>query len=143
MPHSKLQFFVAGIPRPQGSKRYVGNNRFVEASNVLPWRKTIAEAAEAAYTGLAPIDEPVAVTAVFVFPKPKSVSRLWPSVMPDADKLARALGDGLTVNSKKILVDDSRIVHWSIWKVYGDTPGVFVRVDSVEDIDPNILLLNI
>jgi Holliday junction resolvase RusA-like endonuclease len=116
------------MPRPQGSKRYVGNNRFVEASNVKPWRKAIAQAADAVFSGV--IDVPVAVSAVFVFPKPKTVDREYPSVMPDADKLARALGDALSVDST-ILMDDSRIVSWRIWKVYGDVPGVWVEVTDV------------
>jgi hypothetical protein len=85
MHRSKLQFFVAGLPKPQGSKRFVGNGRFVEASDVKPWRKVIAKAAETALvdSGLTIFDEPVMVSAVFVFPKPKTVKRLFPAVAPD------------------------------------------------------------
>jgi Holliday junction resolvase RusA-like endonuclease len=116
----------------------------VEASDVKPWRKVIAKAAETALvdSGLTIFDEPVMVSAVFVFPKPKSVKRVWPSVMPDLDKLARAVGDALSVDSKLILVDDSRIVHWNIWKRYGDQPGVHVTLMPV-DVDPEIILLGV
>lgn len=127
-----LSFVAYGIPRPQGSKRYIGNGRFVEASDVKPWRASIAKAAEAAMSelNLPPFDEPVVVTAVFFLPRPSSVKRIWPSVAPDTDKLCRAIGDGLSVNTNKVLSDDSRIVKWDAQKVYADTtePGVWISI---------------
>jgi Holliday junction resolvase RusA-like endonuclease len=130
----RLAFFVAGVPKPQGSKRYIGNNRFVEASDVKPWRRAIGKAADAALlaSDLTPIDEPVVVLAVFCMPKPKTVNRLWPSVAPDLDKLQRALGDGMTVDGS-VLVDDSRIVAWQSFKVYADVPGVYVVIEPADD----------
>ena len=44
-----------------------------------------------------------------------------PLVKPDLDKLQRAIGDAL---GNGILKDDSRIVHWDVWKRYGTEPGV-------------------
>ena len=80
--------------------------------------------------GLLPIDAPVVVEAVFVFPRPKSVKRNYPTVAPDLDKLCRALGDGMTVDAN-VLVDDSRIVVWHASKVYGERPGVSVKITFV------------
>lgn len=135
-----LDFVAYGVPRPQGSKRYLGNGRFVEASDVKPWRAAVAKAAEAAMSELniPPFDEPVVVTAVFFMPRPKTVKRIWPDKAPDTDKLQRAIGDGLSVDSKMILTDDSRIVGWSVHKVYADTreAGVWIsmRPATIHDL---------
>jgi hypothetical protein len=39
----ELPFTVYGVPRPQGSKRHVGNGRMVESSpRVAEWRTLVA-----------------------------------------------------------------------------------------------------
>lgn len=127
----ELYFSVFGIPRPQGSKRYVGNGRFVEASDVKPWRRAIAKAVETAFVATGderPFTAPVVVYATFFLPRPKSVKRLFPSVPPDTDKLCRGLGDGLSVEKPAALVDDSLIVKWVASKVYADSREAGVRV---------------
>lgn len=126
----ELYFSAFGTPRPQGSKRYVGNGRFVEASDVKPWRKAIAAAVQLAFEATGderPFTAPVVVYATFFLPRPKSVKRLLPTVPPDLDKLCRGLGDGMSVDSKA-LEDDSLIVKWVASKVYADTREAGVRV---------------
>ena len=86
-----LEFFVHGIPRPQGSKKgYFRNGRviLVEASKQLPeWREQIIVAAKEAMmlsdVWLLKSDKPIRVEAVFFFPRPKTVKREYPSVAPD------------------------------------------------------------
>lgn len=68
-----------------------------------------------------PLDEPVEVTATFHLKAPKRPMFELPAVKPDLDKLQRAIGDAL---GNGILKDDSRIVHWDVWKRYGAEPGV-------------------
>ena len=125
-------FTVQGHPRPQGSKRYLGNGRFIEASDVHPWRKAIASKVfeTFALTGDdRSFTEPVIVWATFRLPRPKTVKRLYPSVAPDLDKLQRALGDALSVDSHA-LADDSLIVQWHSKKRYShpDDAGVSVTI---------------
>jgi Holliday junction resolvase RusA-like endonuclease len=137
-------FRIFGEPAPQGSKRYVGNGRFIEASVKLkPWRSAIRDAAVSAFQDFA-FTEPVIVTVVFVMPRLKTVKRLWPSVAPDTDKLCRALGDGLSVDAN-IIADDSLIVGWIASKVYGDRPGalVSIRLATQDDYDSITALLSI
>lgn len=136
-----LEFYAHGVPRPQGSKRYLGNGRFIEASKDLkPWRNTIANAVFHEWMRSQddrPFTEPVVVRAVFYMPRPKSVRRLWPSVVPDVDKLCRALGDALSVDSNA-LADDSLIVAWDAIKVYAALPedvGVKVQIRLASDLD--------
>ena len=116
----------------------MGNGRFVEASDVKPWRAAIAHAVRQAFAETgddASFTEPVQVTATFYLPKPKTVKRLWPSVAPDLDKLCRALGDALSVDSPA-LADDSLIVRWHATKAYAESPekaGVSVSICLAED----------
>lgn len=130
MTREELYFSAFGTPRPQGSKRYVGNGRFIEASDVMPWRKAIAEAVQLAFQATGderPFTAPVVVYATFFLPRPKSVKRIFPTVPPDLDKLLRGLGDGLSINCKAI-ADDSLIVKWVASKVYADSREAGVRV---------------
>ncbi len=130
MTRSELYFTAFGTPRPQGSKRHIGNGRMVEASDVKPWRRAIASAVESAFVASgdhSPFTEPVVVYATFFLPRPKSVKRLFPSVAPDLDKLQRALGDALSVDCKA-LADDALIVKWHTAKLYADSQDAGVRV---------------
>lgn len=129
-----MEFFVPGIPAPQGSKRHVGNGRMVESSKALkPWREDIVRLATAA-TGTQ-LDGAVAVEATFILLRPKSVTqakRPRPTVKPDIDKLARAVLDALTI--ARTITDDAAVVNLHASKFYADgseQPGVHVRVMEV------------
>lgn len=111
-----ITFRVDGIPAPQGSKRHVGNGRMIESSKKLkPWRDKLIRELKANYTGQ-PLDEPIEVTAAFFMPKPQRPRFPEPAVTPDADKLARAVGDAL--QHAGVIKDDSRITEWRITKRY-------------------------
>lgn len=129
-------FEVVGVePAPQGSKRYLGNGRFVEASKKLePWRQAIAHAIKEMFKATGddtPFTEACQVEVTFILPKPKTVKRELPTVPPDADKLARSLGDSVSLERYAVLVeDDSLICRWDIRKVYGtpETMGCSVQI---------------
>lgn len=125
-------FEVEGLPAPQGSKKYVGNNRFVEASKYLPaWRSAIERQCQDLFEE--PMDGALEVELWFYLPKPSSVSRKYPSVMPDTDKLVRAVGDGLTKGGA--IVDDSRIVNLLAYKRYSvdGWTGVHITISTIDD----------
>ena len=125
MSREFASFQVVGVePAPQGSKRYLGNGRFVEASKKLePWRQAVAKAVKdmMAETGDdSQFTEACQVEVTFVLPKPKTVKRPLPTVSPDADKLARSLGDAISLPKYSQLVeDDALICRWEIRKIYG------------------------
>ena len=127
-------FQVVGVePAPQGSKRYLGNGRFVEASKKLePWRQAIAHAVKELFeqTGdSTPFTQACKVKATFILPKPKTVKRELPTVAPDLDKLARSLGDSISLPKYSVLVeDDSLICEWKLEKIYGTPETMGVRV---------------
>ena len=145
--NSLIEFWVEGIPRPQGSKRHVGNGRMVEASkHTAGWRKAVSQAALAAFTG-EPIDGPVGVAIHFLFPRPKSHYRTGKNAhllrtgapdcpttrnVGDIDKLARAVLDGISVTSGGRILQDDSFVQWLYaekdWAQDDEGPGAYVRV---------------
>lgn len=147
-----VSFTVIGTPAPQGSKTKWGTE---ENPNTRPWRAAVAASASEAHTyhtadgtsGYKPVlDEAVRVAALFVFPRPKHhygsgrnshvlkpTAPAWCSTKPDADKLARAVGDAIT----GVLVrDDAQIVEWSIRKVYGSPARAQIDVTAADAAPP-------
>ena len=140
-----FSFFVPGEPITEGSVRtFASGQRVVVTHDRGPeldqWRLKVAHAAEAAAqdAGWEPrYDGPVAVTAAFFLPRPKSAKkRLVPHVKPDLDKLIRAVGDALAPYKQPgVLKDDSRIVTWRATKDYDDAykSGALIYVSRVDE----------
>lgn len=128
-----LELFIAGVPRPQGSKNaYRRGTRvvMVEANKHLPeWRQAVYEALRASGKQF---EGAVTVMATFYIPRPKTNKRLYATTKPDVDKLVRAIGDALT--KAGTIVDDSYIVTWNAAKAYADgvEPGVRIIVESCD-----------
>lgn len=128
-----LELFIAGVPRPQGSKNaYKRGTRvvLVESNKHLPeWRQAVFEALRA--SGVT-FDSAVTVMATFYIPRPKTNRRLYATTKPDVDKLQRAIGDCLT--KAGTIVDDSYIVTWNAAKAYADgvEPGVRIIVEGCD-----------
>ena len=130
-----LAVTVLGTPVPQGSMKSLGPRRMVHsnAEKLRPWRDTVSwhVRQNMADLGLQPFEGPVALTATFVLPRPKSAakSRWAPDRKPDGDKLLRGLFDAITAGGG--WVDDAQVVSCSWSKVYpldGNVPGVTFTV---------------
>lgn len=132
-----MEIRVYGDPAPQGSKR-VFNGRVVEAAGqkLKIWRKAIAAACQDIVTEEhSLLLGPVRVEVEFYLPRPASVTikkRALPIVPPDADKLLRALLDGVG-QSEVIWGDDSQVVEIEAYKFYADEtePGAIVRIYAI------------
>jgi crossover junction endodeoxyribonuclease RusA len=128
-----LTIDVSGDPASQGSHSVI-NGRIVQVNSAKhkKWRNAVAFAALDLVTdGWELIDEPLELTVIFYLPRPKSVlDRAYPAVMPDLDKLVRAVGDSL---SGVVYVDDSRIISLTAKKLYADDrgPGAVIRVKTL------------
>jgi crossover junction endodeoxyribonuclease RusA len=147
-----LEFFVPGIPEPQGSKTVVGRGkatRAIEDNPQLPaWRTEVSNAA-ARLWGRDPLPPRVAVAAslTFVFPRPnyhfgaRGVAPRWSGpqrvfTKPDLDKLVRAVCDAM--QSGGVVSNDSQIAEFvepfGKWyadpgQPWGSRPGVHVRLE--------------
>jgi Holliday junction resolvase RusA-like endonuclease len=124
------EFLVDGIPVPQGSKTgYVAGKRAIvvdaNKATLKPWRQNVAAAARAAYDGPR-IEGAVLLVVEFRFLRPKSVTREYPTVKPDLDKLERSLLDGIT--DAGLWRDDSQVVSMPSKKVYAERAGVRVQL---------------
>jgi crossover junction endodeoxyribonuclease RusA len=117
----RMKLFVPGVPVPQGSMS-VFNGRVVHQKSkaLKDWRSLIA----AAYIGDQNLG-PIQVELLFVMPRPRSVTREYPCVKPDLDKLCRSVLDALTGMAYK---DDSQVVSLVARKVYGPLTGVEITV---------------
>jgi Holliday junction resolvase RusA-like endonuclease len=140
-----LAFSVPGIPRPQGSKTYLGKGRMKESSpHLAGWREAIMWIARKAAGEIdwRPGTNKFVVDLVFAFPRPqthyRSVNKqpvlrddapLFYDNTPDVDKLIRAVFDSLTLAG--VWGDDKRAVGISARKVYATHPGVNVVVTKV------------
>lgn len=137
-----VSFTVPGIPAPQGSKNPFGG----EANpNTRPWRAAVTfEAREARrQIALKQFGGPIALSAVFSFPRPKShfrtgknAAELRPDApkfkasKPDLDKLLRALCDGITDSG--LWRDDAQVATVIATKTYLGEPGVLVEIVPLE-----------
>jgi crossover junction endodeoxyribonuclease RusA len=136
-----IQFYVPGIPRPQGSKRIVRSKRgktlmLEDNTKTAPWRDSVRWAAMSAMRekGIRQLlAGPLYVTVVFIFPRPKKPKHPdYVVVKPDVDKLLRALFDGLT---SAVWVDDNLVVMVKASKDYARDPlevGAVVTVTTLE-----------
>lgn len=142
---------VRGLPAPQGSKRHVGHGIMVESSKAVgPWREAVRTETQRVMKlpgpegawGV-PLAGPLCVRLFFRLSRPKSHYRTgrnahllrdsapaYPAVKPDGDKLERAVWDGLTAGGA--YGDDSQIVQWSGYKVYGQ-PGCRIEILQLEE----------
>lgn len=131
-----MDFFVRGIPAPQGSKRHVGNGVMIESSKkVKPWREDVRQAAMAAAGGAAPITGPVRVNVLFHLHKPRTAPkwRFLPMVKPDIDKLVRSTLDAL--KSAGVYLDDSQVCELYTAKEYSLLSGATITVSEMTRAD--------
>ncbi len=144
-----LYFEIDGAPAPKGSmhgfpiqrKKGTGKSKWgaivTHSDKSKVWEKHIRTHLK----DLRPLVGPVTIELWFFLPRPKSVTRPFPSVVPDLDKLDRAIMDGL----KDIWEDDSRVVTIETHKRYADEDfpvGVMIRIqEKVDDWDQERQLL--
>jgi len=145
MARDSFSFTVFGFePRPQGSKKYVGTRRtaagnniplIIEASPGLPvWRKAVADAVAQAMQDsgdLSKFDGAVKLEAVFYLTRKKTVTRPYPTVPPDLDKVLRSLMDGITAKGQGVWGDDAQVVRIEVSKKYATgESGVAVTISN-------------
>ena len=141
---AEVSFFVAGVPRPQGSMRAIvskstGRAFLKNSSDTLaPWRNQIVQVATEGIE-----DEgwsvfpsgPLELEVVFFFDRPKSHPKKRRAIdrgihykMPDIDKLVRAVGDALSVSA--LIGDDDQIATLHAYKRYAEegTSGAGMKV---------------
>ncbi len=132
-----IQFAVPGVPQGKGRPRITtihGRAMAYTPGKTVAYEGLIALAARSAMDGATPYAGAISVDATAVFPIPASWSKakkaaaLWHVSKPDADNVAKAIGDGL---NGVAWADDSQVASMHVRKVYGETPGLHVTVTAL------------
>lgn len=140
---SPITFFVAGVPKPAGSKRgfYIPKLKRVIITDANPnskdWKIDVKHAAQKAFDGPL-LEVPLSVTFRFQIQRPKghfgtganahsvrATAPPFPTTKPDLLKLARGVEDAMT---GIIYRDDSQIVTEHLEKRFHDAPGVWIEI---------------
>lgn len=146
-----LSFVVSGDPVPQGSMvAFVFRGKAIlKPSNereLHAWRQKVARAATLAAGGnVIGGNVPITVRATFRLQPPAKMpkGRIAATVAPDADKLLRAILDGLTVNEYGavgklgLFLDDKQVVDAHAIKLYANEAcpaGAYIEVESPETL---------
>lgn len=118
-------FFVEGHPVAQGRISHFQNRGYYTNDKELkPWRELIGwKARQAQIPFIA--DGPISIELDFIFVRPASSKREFPSIRPDIDKLERSVLDALTGILYK---DDGQVCKVSKTKIYGLTEGVRIAI---------------
>lgn len=130
-----ISYWIDGEPAPQGSKTgFIKSGKVVmveSSKKVKPWREAVAAQTQAKKR--VTFENPVEIALVFHLPKPKTVTRKWPAVKPDLDKLIRSTFDGLTTGG--LYTDDALVIAVSASKQYAtDRIGCQVIASKVRDV---------
>jgi Holliday junction resolvase RusA-like endonuclease len=138
-----ISFFVPGLPIAQPRQRHAmiaGHVRnYTPASHpVNAFKATVRMAAREAYKGK-PLDGPLDMTLVFLFPRTKAMQwktkpmpRMLYTKKPDLDNAQKSFADAL---NDWLYVDDSQIVTATITKLYAagdEQPGVYVVIETMD-----------
>jgi Holliday junction resolvase RusA-like endonuclease len=138
-----VEFFVPGIPRPQGSKSVSRTGHLYESSKGLrAWRKTVAMTAiawkakqSAKVRKLLPLDGALLARFEFYLSRPRRTKHArYPLGPPDLAKLVRAVEDSLKEGG--LIVDDSRIYDEAaikFWATEGK-PGCQILLRVMRDL---------
>lgn len=125
IPVKTISFRVKGDPIGQGSMRHIGGGRMIASNNkaLKAWRADVALACDQEINRLGELVQftgAVSLSVKFCVTRSKAAAkRMYPVTPYDLDKLCRAVGDALSVNSS-LIVNDAQIVRLDAVKVFGD-----------------------
>jgi len=119
------------ILKSKTGKMFVGK---MAKSSAKKWSNMFTLLARAAWRGESPLDSPLAVDIVFVYPNLKSSKTEYSrkTTRPDLDNLAKSVLDSLT--DAGWWKDDSLVCDLRLLKIHGPEPSVQVFVREVEPI---------
>lgn len=147
-----ITFTVPGPPQGKGRHR----TRVVQVRNGKSFATQYADQKTKDYEGLIrglalramrecrvfdALQCPVRLEIMATFEVPKSWpkwkleaaidGRISPTTKPDIDNVAKAICDGL---NGVAWIDDAQVVSISVWKVYGNDPGIKVEIVPINDL---------
>ena len=135
--NQQFSCFVAGIPRPAGSKTAIyahdriilldGKTQLARQSHSA-WRETVAVTVKAQAKHLGDLKGACKIKLEFVLRAPKQKKHPEPIIRPDIDKLVRSVLDACT---GILYYDDAQIVSLVATKRYAndcESAGVYINL---------------
>ena len=137
-----IEFEVPGKPRPQGSKRHVGNGRMIESSKyVAAWRELVAcmadEAMKDSNLTCVPNGFPLTLNVSLFFARPachykkgelRDDAPQFFTKVPDLSKVMRSIEDAMT---GIVYADDRQLVKEVVTKDWSDRDYSIIRVGDI------------
>lgn len=138
MTRGPVQIVLSGEPQGKGRPRFVrSTGHAFTPANTRKYESALRYAAQEAMGTEAPLEGPLCVVVVAIFPVPASWSEkkrraayagaIWPTVKPDADNLIKVLD----ACNEVVWRDDKQIVDARIVKRYGERPRLVIEVREV------------
>ncbi|MCC6776660.1 MAG: RusA family crossover junction endodeoxyribonuclease [Hyphomicrobiales bacterium] len=139
-----VQIVLGGTPQGKGRPRFVRatGHAFTPAAT-RRYESALRYAAQQAMGTSTPLDGPLCVVVVAIFPIPASWSgkkraealsgSLWPTVTPDADNLLKVL-DAL---NEIVWRDDKQVVDARVVKRYGERARLIIEVREIATLLAN------
>lgn len=140
-----IQIIIDGNPKPQPRPRAFARNmgggkfaaRVYDAGTAEGWKSLVALAAKP-FLPTKPHEDPLHVTIVFFFTRPKGhftgkgalkpSSPSYPTSRNDLDNLCKSVLDCLTQIG--MWKDDGQVVRLIAQKQYSETPGAVVKIET-------------
>lgn len=143
MARGTVQVVLAGEPRGAGRPRFArATGRAYTPANTRSYQSDLKYAAQEAMQNEPPLEGPLTVVVVAIFPVPSSWSAkkrtaalsgsIWPTVKPDADNVLKQLDSFNEI----VFRDDKQIVDARIVKRYGDRPRLIIEVRECAPAEP-------
>ncbi len=139
---TKVTLYLDGVPgqkgRPQFARTAGGVRTFSRAKTVR-YETRLRQEGQRLWP-FAPMTEPIKLTVTAVFPIAASwpkwrralaaLGKLWHVGKPDLDNVIKIAGDGL---NGVLWVDDSQVCWLEAKKFYGESPGLWLSVEQLDD----------
>lgn len=130
-----VQIILSGEPQGKGRPRFVrATGHAFTPARTRSYESALRYAAQESMAGATPLDGPLCVIVVAIFPVPASWSakkraaalrcEIWPTVKPDADNLLKVM-DAL---NEVAFHDDKQIIDARVVKRYGDRPRLVIEI---------------
>lgn len=134
---SRITFIVPGDICPWARAGKHGKVQFTPAKQ-RNYMQVIRGGAHDAMDGRPPMEGPVSLKIVAVYPWPKTTTKkrrgdaagAWKYTKPDSDNIAKIIKDSM---NNIVFVDDAQCACVAIWKCFGSRPGLTVSVESLAE----------
>ena len=112
-------------PTPKYEKQTISGRRYTP-TKVRRYMDEIALLVKSRSKGMKALDRPLYLGVTYFIPRPKTVSRPFPTGKPDTDNYTKALKDGMT--KAGIWRDDSLVITELCQKRYTSRPIGYIDV---------------